>query len=189
MNREQWLSAFADAARPHFAAHGAPLPDNIRCAIGWPSKGRRSKVIGECWAPEASADKAVEIFIRPSLQSDSARVADILTHELCHAALPAGTGHGKAFKRLATALGLEGKMTATVAGKSWHEWADPILADIGPLPGADLSGELLGGKRKQTTRMLKLTCDHCGWQCRTTASHILPDLACPTDCGGSLQQS
>lgn len=188
MNREDWLNAFAERARPYFESEGAPLPTALRCSIGFPSKGLKSKTIGECWAQKCSTDGAVEIFIRPSLQSDSARVADVLTHELCHAALGNEVGHGKPFKRLATALGLEGKMTATVAGERWHSWADPILEEIGPLPGASLNGEVIGGKKKQGTRMLKLECE-CGWTCRTTASHILPDLSCPTGCGGQLQQA
>jgi hypothetical protein len=187
--REAWLDAFTDAARPMFEKHGAALPKLIRCGIGFPSKGSRSNVIGECWADVASADGAVEIFIRPSLQSDSSRIADVLTHELCHAALGIVAGHGPKFKRLALALGLEGKMTATVAGDGWKAWADPILEALGPLPGAELRGCLAGGKKKQTTRMLKLTCDDCAWSCRTTASMIEDNMICPTGCGGHLLQA
>ena len=189
MNREQWLDAFTTEARPHFEQAGRKLPALIRCGIGFPSKGMRSRVIGECWSNEASGDGAVEIFITPSLQSDGSRVADVLTHELCHAALGSAAGHGKTFKRLATRLGLTGKMTATVAGEGWHEWADPILARLGPLPGAELAGGLAGGKKKQTTRMLKLVCDDCAWSCRTTASMIESDMHCPTGCGGNLLQA
>lgn len=188
MNREAWLHAFAEAARPQFEAAGHPLPAEVRCSVGFPGAGKRSKVIGECWYNESSADGHAEIFIRPSLQSDSSRVADILTHELAHAALGSGFGHGKEFKALATALGLKGKMTATVAGEGWHAWADPILEKLGPLPGASLGSDtLVGGKKKQTTRMLKLTCDHCGWTCRTSAKHVLEVMACPSTCGGLLK--
>jgi hypothetical protein len=197
LTREQWLNAFTDRARPQFKKAGVPLPKKVRCSIGFPSAGSRSLVIGECWQIDATDDKVHEIFIRPSLQSDSARVADVLTHELCHAALPAGTKHGKEFKALATALGLTGKMRATVAGPEWHKWADPILKELGPLPGAKLGERetLKGGKKKQTTRMLKLTCDECGWSCRTTKQHIegLGELlTCPcsaTGCEGHLLQS
>ena len=188
MTREQWLNAFTDLARPYFAAEGGELPSVVRCSIGWPSKGSRSRVVGECWSAAASGDGAIEIFIRPSLQSDSSRIADVLTHELCHAALGIEAGHGKAFKRLATRLGLEGKMTATVAGERWHQWADAILAELGPLPGTDLAGGLAGGKKTQTTRMIKLACNVCDWTCRTTASHISDVMLCPMDCGGRLDQ-
>ena len=188
MNREQWLNAFTDKARPVFAEKKSKLPATIRCSIGWPSKGNRSKTIGECWTFAASEDGAVEIFIRPSLQSDSSRVADILTHELCHAALGIEAGHGKKFKRLASDLGLVGKMTATAAGDGWHAWADPILAALGPLPGANLNGDLAGGKKKQTTRMIKLTCGECAWTCRTSRSMIEDSMTCPTGCGGALAE-
>ena len=187
--REAWLTEFARMARPHFKAAGRPLPKEIRCSIGFPSTGKRSQTIGECWYHESSEDGHAEIFIRPSLQSNTARVADILTHELCHAALGSGFGHGKEFKHLATSLGLTGKMTATTAGPGWHAWADPIIKQLGKLPGANLlgSGEtLVGGKKKQTTRMLKLVCDFCDWTCRTTAVHIHDAMSCPVCHGGNL---
>lgn len=187
ITREQWLNAFAAEARPHFKRVGAPLPKNIRCSIGFPSSGIRSKVIGQCWTTKVSTDGHAEIFIRPSLQSDSSRVADVLTHELIHAALGIEEGHGKEFKRVAHALGLGGKMTATIATDEWHEWADPILKKIGKLPGADLKGMLPVARKKQTTRLIKLECDTCDWTCRTTKLHIEGyHLACPTECDGSL---
>lgn len=186
--REQWLNEFTRACRPKFMEAGYPLPNEVRCSIGHPSKGIRSKVIGECWSSAASADGHVEIFIRPSLQSDTSRIADVLTHELIHAALGTEEGHGKTFGKVARFLGLEGKLTATTAGEQWHLWADPILAKLGPLPGAALAAgaELAGGKKKQTTRMIKLSCDQCEFTCRTSAKHIHDVMICPTGCGGNL---
>jgi hypothetical protein len=188
--REEWLQRFTELSRPYFKKAGHPLPKKVRCSIGFPSKGMRGKAIGECWSATASEDSCAEIFIRPNQQSNASRIADILTHELCHAALPLGTGHGKEFKQLATGLGLTGKMTATTAGPAWHAWADPILKAIGPFPGKKLGEvELEGGKKKQTTRMLKLVCGECGWSCRTTATHINSELRCPcVDCDGDLYQ-
>lgn len=189
--REAWLNAFVEAARPHFIAAGQGLPEKIRVSIGWPSKGVRSNVIGECWSDEVSSDGTFEIFIRPTLQSDASRIADVLTHELVHAAVGIPAGHKAPFRKLAVALGLEGAMTATVAGEAWFLWANPILDDLGPLPGSamDIQVQSSAGK-KQTTRMLKLTCGDCGFSCRTTAKHIEahPELSCPTGCGGSLEK-
>lgn len=187
--REAWLTSFTELSRHHFKQAGTPLPKEVRCSVGFPSKGARSKVIGECWTKDASADGYAEIFLRPSLQSDTSRIADVLTHELCHAAAGHDAGHGPEFKRIAKALGLEGKMTATTAGPRWHEWADPIIAHLGPFPGATLKegSELKGGKKKQTTRMIKVMCDHCDWSCRTTAIHIHEGMRCPLpDCDGEL---
>lgn len=189
--REEWLNAFLDAARPHFERVGYPLPAKVRASIGFPSAGMRGRAIGECWGTASSADGHFEIFLRPSLNAD-ARVADVLTHEAVHAAVGLAAKHGGAFKRCAVALGLEGKMTATVAGPRWREWALPILAELGPMPGAPLT-EFHSGKPKQTTRMLKCVCDSCGFSFRTTRSQLdaHPDgLGCPVrDCGGSIGEA
>lgn len=188
-NRESWLQAFTEASRPHFEDAGFPLPKNIRMAIGFTSKGERGKRIGECWADVCSADGTFEIFIVPSLD-DPARVADILTHELVHAAVGIEAKHGRIFKKCATALGLEGKMTATVAGERWFLWARPILDALGPLPHAALkSGRISTAPKKQTTRNIKVECDACGFTFRTAQKWIdasIDGLRCPNaDCDGT----
>jgi hypothetical protein len=171
--REQWLQAFTDASRPLFKAAGAPLPKTVRVSIGFPSKGRRSNAIGECFHSSASEDGVREIFIRPSLQSSPIEIAHVLTHELCHAALPDGEGHGREFGKAARALGLVGKLTSTTAGPLWHEQHDPILAALGAFPGAKLGdGVVAGGPKKQSTRMVKLACPDCGWSFRTSRQNI-----------------
>lgn len=190
--REEWLNAFVAAASPKFKDIGAPIPKKLRCSVGFPSSGKRSKVIGECWASSVSSDGNFEIFITPTI-GDASRIADILTHELVHAAVGHEAKHGPVFKRAATALGLVGKMTATTAGPEWHEWADPILKALGPLPHAQLraGGGSTTAPKKQSTRMKKLTCDSCGWSCRTSQLHIdaLGGWAtCPSvECEGNLQ--
>lgn len=188
--REEWLNAFLAAARPHFERVGYPLRDNVRVSIGFPSGGMRGRAIGECWGSTSSADGHFEIFLRPSL-NDDARVADVLTHEAVHAAVGLAAKHGGAFKRCAVALGLEGKMTATVAGARWREWALPILAELGPMPGAPLS-EMHSGKPKQTTRLIKCECDACGFSFRTTRKHLDANpngLRCPSHaCDGEMKE-
>lgn len=188
--REQWLNAFVDLARLHFAAADYAIPHALRVSIGFPSAGRRGKAIEECWSRMASADQHFEIFLRPSLDNDS-RIADVLTHELIHAAIGLEHKHGAAFKRCMRAVGLEGKATATIAGKAWHKWADPILAQLGPMPHAALrDGGTSNAPPKQTTRLVKLECPDCGFICRTTAKHIDANpegLRCPSvTCEGML---
>lgn len=184
--REQWLNRFAEEAHPFFEAAGHPLPENVRISIGFTSGGTRGKSIGECWGSIASRDGHFEIFLRPSLDSDS-RVADVLTHELVHAAVGLQCGHSGAFKRCAVALGLGGKMTATMATDAWRAWADPILDALGPMPGAPLQ-EMRRAKPKQGTRMIKCECDQCGFIFRTSRSHLLASLRCPDpDCDGQMQ--
>ncbi len=133
--REQWLSEATTELRTLFKQHGVDLPLEVRSSCGFPSKSalsNKNRRIGECWSARASADKHAEIFISPTI-SDSMRVLDILAHELVHACHP-NDGHGKLFKRTALAIGLEGKMTATVAGEKFKLWATPVLEKLGIYP-------------------------------------------------------
>ena len=188
-SREAWLNRFIVAAGPAFAEAGFPIPANVRASIGFPSTGRKSKRIGECWADVCSQDGHFEVFLHPALQSNTSRIADILTHELVHAAVGLEAKHGPIFRKCATALGLIGKMTATLAGPVWHKWADPILKELGPLPGANLGG-MSSAPPKQTTRMLKVTCSDCDLIVRASKKFapILDGATCPSDdCDGHLQ--
>lgn len=187
--REQWLNAFLRLAAPHFAALGAPIPANCRVSIGFPSAGYRSKVIGECWSNAASADNHYEIFLNPRNETD-ARIADILTHEACHAALGIAEGHGKRFRALASGLGLTGKMTATTAGPDWFAWAAPILTQLGPMPYGALTGAMKPPRKKKPTHGIKVECPACGWLARVNAKWIEPHshLNCPApECGTEMQ--
>lgn len=177
--RDQWLAAVAKRMAPWFAELGCPLP-RYKVSIGFTSKGARGSRIGECWDRGASAGDRFEIFIVPTL-SDPIEVAAILAHELVHAAVGLACGHRGAFRRVALAIGLEGKMKTTVPGAKFLERVAPILAGIGPLPHAKLSG-LSSGPKKQTTRMLRCECSECGYTARTTAKWIKEAGApvCPT---------
>lgn len=186
--REDWLNAFIDAARPQFDACNAPLPMNVRVSVGFTSKGLKGSRIGECWSDMASDDGHFEIFIKPTL-NDVARVCDVLTHELVHAAVGLDKGHGPMFKRVANSLGLEGKATATVAGTAWFQWALPIIEALGPIPYAAITGGASSGRPKQKAYLLKLECPACGWTARVTAKHIdgHSHLNCPVpECIGEL---
>jgi predicted SprT family Zn-dependent metalloprotease len=188
--REEWLNAFAELARPVFANAGHELPLNVRFSIGFGSGGSRSKSAGECWSDEASGDGHFEIFIMPTADSD-ARIADIATHELCHAALGLKAGHGKAFKALATAVGLTGQMKATVAGTDWHRWAGPILTQLGAMPYAAIATGTSSRKKKKTY-LVSHTCDNpdCGRQVWITKKNFdgLDTISCiDPDCDGVMQ--
>lgn len=190
MNREEWLQSFTDKARPHFERVGTPLPATVRTSIGWPSKGQRSKVVGECWNAEAAGDNVCEIFIRPTEQSDTRSVAGTLTHELMHAAVGGKAGHGPLFGKPLKALGMEGPATHAGDGAAWWEWAEPIIKELGEFPGAALNGSL-SGKKKQSTRLVKLECQSCGFVIRTTQKWIDKTFdgtcRCPDpDCGGEM---
>lgn len=96
--REEWLSVFVKYLRPVFAAAGSPLPEKIRISCAFPV--RTCTAIGQILSRRVSSDGTREIFISPVL-SEAARVCDVVIHELVHAALPEGSGHGKEFRRLA----------------------------------------------------------------------------------------
>lgn len=171
--REECLNAFVEACKPIFAGHGNPIPDNTRVSIGFPSTGYRSSVIGECWSDTASADGHYEIFLNPTTQTD-ARIFDILTHELCHAALGIAEGHGKSFGTLARKLGLTGKLTATTAGPDWFAWAAPIMEELGAMPYGAIKGGMKPPRKKKKTYLIGHTCPECDTQAWLTAKNSAP---------------
>lgn len=184
--REEWLNAVAQRMAPWFAEVGLKLP-RVRMSIGFPSKGSRGKAIGECWSFEASADATHEIFIRPD-RHDTVEVAAIQLHELIHAAVGIDKGHGPEFRRVAVALGLEGKMTATVAGELFRDRFAPIHRELGDIPHAELRLGRSSGPKKQSTRMVKCECPECGYTIRTTRKWIdqLGAPICPAPDHGQM---
>jgi hypothetical protein len=118
--REVWLAkAVAELQKTVFAAQNAKIPKNQRVACGWPSVGALAKSkrrIGEAWSSVASGDKHFEIFISPYL-SKPLDVLATLAHECVHTTVGLECGHKGAFSKLAKGIGLEGKMTATFAGR------------------------------------------------------------------------
>jgi hypothetical protein len=110
-NREAWLGYVVNMWRPYFEHAGAPLPVRIYVSVGRPA---RDTSTGVCFPGEASDDGYPHIFIHPVI-GDSTRAAGILVHQLCHAAL-GNRRHDAAFKRVATTVGLIGRMTRTVEG-------------------------------------------------------------------------
>lgn len=182
--RETYLASATEHLAPLFTAQGFPLPA-VRASVGIPAggKGGKLKRIGECWDSRASADDTTEIFICPS-QSDPVAVLAILLHELVHAAVGLECGHKGAFKRVALALGLEGKMTATFPGPALASELADLASTLGDYPHAALN-TALSGRKKQGTRMIKLECDDCGWSCRTAQKNV--DAGLPVcHCGGSI---
>lgn len=187
--REQWLNAFVSRARTEFDRAGFSLPEKVRVSVGFTSTGSRGNRIGECWSNEASSDGYFEIFLKPAIVGDG-RMADVLTHELCHAAVGLDAGHNARFGKCARALGLTGKLTSTVAGPDWYKWALPILSDLGPMPYGNIDGGTSSAKPKQKTNLLKVECNCCGFIARVTNKHIVPHthLNCPVpDCVGILE--
>lgn len=179
VTREEWLNSLKDLlADAWFVPKGQELPPNLRISVGFPSRGGtslRKPVIGQCWYSDASADQQFEIFISPTI-GDGLRAGDVLVHELCHAILPKGTKHSRAFAKLAKKMGLDGKPTATIAGPELLAKLQELIADLGDYPHAELRP--LFEKKKQSTRMLKAACPACGYTVRLSKQWL--DVAIPS---------
>jgi hypothetical protein len=115
--RESFLIRATTILRHEYRKHGYELPE-VYISVGFPSKRATSannRCIGQCWHGADQKNGKAHLFISPVLDGPGA--LETLVHEHVHAFLPAGVGHGPAFKR-AMKVGLEGKPTATHAGKA-----------------------------------------------------------------------
>lgn len=182
INREQWLSKAVKELTKLFKDEGYTVPELIRASCGFAH--RSSKAIGQCWAPSVSSGGYHEIFISPVL-SDVARVLDVLAHEMVHAVVGVSHGHKAPFTKCAKAIGLTGKMTATVAGDKFTNNIQPIIGRLPEYPHSKMSPG--SGKKKQGTRLIKGLCPSCGYTIRVTQKWI--EVGFPTcPCGTKLEE-
>lgn len=179
--REEWLVAAVEAlGREVFAPAELTLP-NVRVSVGWPGgRGKKENVIGQCWPTTLAGDKVAQLFISPVL-NDGARILDVLAHELVHAVDDCKSGHKGPFAKMAKAIGLTGKMTATVASPELVEKLTALVHELGVYPHSELAKG--GGShtpKKQGTRMLKVECPvGSGYVVRMTRKWI-EELGTPT---------
>lgn len=163
----------------------------VRVGVGFPSRGMRSKTIGQCWAREAAQDGVCEITIRIT-ERDPIDVLAILGHELIHAALNCTGNHGATFSRPMRMLGFEGKPTATHAGAALKLELAALASRLGSYPGQEGLNPYgpTSGPKKQGTRMIRCVCDTCQFQFRTTRTWISANggvLGCPNlECDGQM---
>lgn len=205
--REGWLLAAVEVLRPRFDEVGLPLPEKVRVSVGFGGNTRAesANVLGVCWARRASEDGVNQIFISPEL-NDTARILDVLLHELIHAADDCEHQHKGAFAEAATRLGLEGKMTATVASIGLAAEMIVLAEELGTYPHGALTGysarrapkpvpgtpgalpPVSSGPKPQGTRMLKVMCPADGYTVRTTEKWLAIGLpTCP--CGTEMERA
>ena len=94
-------------------------------------------------------------------KESSARIADILLHEMIHTCFPFD-GHKNGFRDLAHAVGLDGRMTATIASPALTERIEnEVVKVLGRYPheGVQL---IPRGKRGKGSRLIKCECGECG---------------------------
>lgn len=183
--REPWLQSAISRLRPAYSHVGLTLPPTIHVSVGFPSSrglSSSNRVLGECWHPHTSQDGYPQVFLSP-LIPDSLSILAGLVHELIHAA--GIKGHGADFAKPAHKLGLTGKMTHSIPGPELTVRLNAIIDKIGPCPHPALSPSDRPTK-KQSTRLLKATCDECECIIRLTAK-VVDDPGLPTcACGGQF---
>jgi hypothetical protein len=116
---------------------------------------------------------------------DPVEALAILAHELVHAAVGSDAKHGPKFRKVALAIGLEGKMTSTVAGDELEEKLQKIVKTLG-----DYSHGALSPKAKKTTqgtRLIKVECE-CGCCARMTRKWLDAVGAPMCGCGSQMQE-
>lgn len=156
-----------------------------RVSCGFPIGYRGSRsgkvTIGQAFDPSISADGTAEVFINPILDKPSDVVA-VLAHELVHVYAGIQCGHKGEFKRIARDIGLVGALTATVAGADLQAKIDDIVAALGSYPHGKIDPTM---RKKQGTRLLKLSCGECDWTARLSglqAARLNDSSVCPC-CG------
>lgn len=168
LTREEWLQAGINGLAEMFKEIGETVPE-VYVSVGFPKGARgKGKAIGQCHPSALSGDEKAHIFIHPML-TESARVLDVLAHEMIHALDNCESGHKGRFAKVAKALGLEGKMTATVAGEELQTRLNALVKQLGEYPHALLNES---DKGKQSTRMIKCECEECGYVVRTSRKWI-----------------
>ena len=173
---ERWLLDAAIEILPLFPAADRPALDGLAIHVGAVpgTRGTSRKTLGTYVPAELTEDGQPAIFISP-LDANSPSVLATLTHELIHHASmtihrqPGHTGH---FRRIAQTIGLTGPMTATTATDELADELAGLIVVLGEYPIGPLVPDKI--RKKQTTRMAKLTCPTCGAIVRASRSTPIP---------------
>jgi len=175
MNRETWLlKGVEELKKSVFQPVGLKVP-KVNVSVSLMSTGIRKQknaTIGENYHTRCSSAGNHEIFMSPLYfdRSNSARVLDVLAHELIHAIDNNEHGHGKVFRDMALKIGLKSPMRATTANKELREKCEKIVKKIGEFPHDKMIIDK--NRKKQGTRMKKISCLGCGFSYRTSQKNI-----------------
>ena len=177
-NRESWLIKAIDLMKPIIKNKGYIVPNNIKVACSFCSigniTGAKNQRLGECWSDKTNEENKFHVLISPSLE-DKKRVLGVLVHELVHAIVGLNNGHNHIFKKCATTLGLEGKMTATTESKEFETIFSEVFKQLPDYPHKALINM---NRKKQTTRLIKVVCEEHGYIARVSRKTI-ETLGCP----------
>ena len=167
LNRESWLKLAVKQVSQLFEPLGYQVPD-VQISVGFTSRGKNTNVIGQCWPTVLAGDKSNHIFITP-IQEDPYQVLEVITHELVHAIDDCKHKHGKEFKLIATAIGLEGPMRSTHAGDSLSAELKRVTKLLGQFPHKKLS---LPAKRIITRERPSAECPQCEYRVPMLKSYL-----------------
>ena len=155
----QWLQdSLPELQKSIFGPAKLTIPKKLRLNVGMmPGKtGQNNRTLGVCY--KAHVNNGVNLItlnIATTDRENSERILDILCHEIIHAIDNNENGHGPVFKKMALAIGLEGKMTATTATKKLTKKLAKVVKKIGEFPEQAIN---LHGLRQDTNRNIKLQC-------------------------------
>ena len=158
ITREEWLQIALVKVTPIFNEKGYQVP-KVKVSCGFASTGNK-RHIGQCWPTCSSQASVNEIFISPGLD-DPVDVMDTLVHELVHAVDDCKNGHGAEFKKIALAVGLEGKMRQASAGARLKERLIHMARELEPYPHVKLS---FNRNKRAYKPGPKAKCKICGYQ-------------------------
>ena len=180
LSRENYLIQATDIMRKSlFKPKGYKVP-KVELSISWATHGNNSrntgkaKVLGQCFN-RASSEKGInQVIITPNLDGTTIdgtlNILGVLVHELVHAVDDCVSGHGKAFKDCATAVGLTGPMRSTGESDELKEYLRKNIIDkLGKFPHAQVN---LSKGKKQTTRNIKVECNCCEFSFRTSRKNL-----------------
>ena len=179
-NRENWLNSASEYLHPWVerCEHASPFMEPC-LSVGFPRGSRgRGHTLGQCWDKSLSGDKErYHIFVNPD-QTDEIEVLRILLHELIHASVGIECGHRNEFRKVALELGFQSPMTSTPASDILKSQLKVIATSLGPYPHPGL---VYNERKKPGSRLIKVSCPHCGCIVRMTNKWI-NEVGTPT-CG------
>ena len=156
--REAWLLSAVEKLKPIFKKQGYDVP-KVQVSCGFTSSGKNHHA-GECWSTTATKAVINEIYISPKYD-DAVEVMDILVHELVHAVDNCEHKHGAEFKKIALAVGLEGKMRSAFAGAKLKNELIEIAKSLSPYPHVKLNIPTIIRIYKPRP---KARCSECGYE-------------------------
>ena len=168
--REEYLQKAKDELNDRvFKQAGYEIPEvKIACSWALGTADKNKKTLGQCVPRSWSKANINEIMIMPTVD-DSEKVIDTLAHELVHAVDDNKSGHGAGFRKICLAVGLNGssQMRYACAGDELKQTITEIVKDIGLYPHSELQ---IHKRKKQSTRMIKVSCTECNFSYRTSRS-------------------